>query len=260
MHSITFLGTGGGRFVLLSQRRYSGGLWLDLESTLILDPGPGALIRALQFKKDPGELDAVLVSHKHLDHYNDAELMVESMTHGMKKDRGCLVINKNTLGYISDYHKSVNLITPNAKEKFRIKDLKIQAIPTYNHANGIGFKFLSDKGTITCTSDTAYSEELIEYYKDSKILILNTIFPASKEIKTHLNTETAALIVEKARPELAIIQHFGLSMLNAGPEREAAWMENETGVKTIAARDGMTINLESMEPETKKGQLRLARF
>lgn len=259
MHSITFLGTGGGRFVLLSQRRFSGGLWLDLESKLILDPGPGALIRALQFKKDIGGLDAVLVSHKHLDHYNDAELMVESMTHGMKKNRGCLVINRDALDYISDYHKSVKLLVPDAGDRFRINDLKIQAIPTYNHADGIAFKFFSEEGTVTCTSDTEYSEELIDYYKNSKILVLNTIFPASKEIKTHLNTKTAARIVEKARPELAVIQHFGLSMLNAGPEKEAKWIEDETGIKTIAARDGMSIDLD-LTDTVIKGQVKLGEF
>ena len=261
MNSITFLGTGGGRFVLLSQRRYSGGLWLHLESTIILDPGPGALIRALQFKKDPKKLDAILVSHRHLDHYNDAELMVEAMTYGMKKDRGYLVINKDALGYISDYHKkSVRLIIPNAGEKFRINDLEILAIPTYRHEDGIGFKFFSKGGTITYTSDTGYSEELLDYYRDSRILILNTIFPASKEIETHLNTKTATMIVKEVKPELAIIQHFGMSMLNASPEREAKWMENETGVRTIAARDGMTIDLKNLMESKEEGQLKLDEF
>ena len=57
-NSITFLGTGGGRFVILSQRRYSGGLWLDFDGTqILLDPGPGALIRALQFHKDVSKLE-----------------------------------------------------------------------------------------------------------------------------------------------------------------------------------------------------------
>lgn len=261
MYSITFLGTGGGRFVLLSQRRFSGGIWLDLESTLLLDPGPGALIRALQFKKNPRKLDAVLVSHRHLDHYNDAELMVEAMTYGMKKDRGNLIINRNASEYISDYHKkSVRLIIPEAVEKFKVNDLEIQAIPTYKHEQGIGFKFFSKEGTITFSSDTAYSKELLHFYRNSKILILNTIFPASKEIEIHLNTKTSARIIEMAKPELGVIQHFGMTMLNAGPEREAKWIEKETGIRTIAARDGMTIDLKNLTELEEEKQLKLDRF
>jgi hypothetical protein len=32
--------------------------------------------------------------------------------------------------------------------------------------------------------------------------------------------------------------------LRAGEEKEAKWIEEQTGVKTIAAKDGMTIDLE----------------
>lgn len=247
MASITFLGTGGGRFVVLSQRRYSGGIWLDLGPRMVLDPGPGSLIRALSFGRNPAKLDAVIVSHRHIDHYNDAEIMLEAMTRGMKKKRGTLAINRDAAGYISDYHKEgVRLFMPEAGERFMINDLEVQAIPTAEHEGGLGFRFNSPLGTVTYASDTAYSEDLIKYYKDSRILILNTIFPASKEIEVHLNSRTAAEIIAKARPDLAVINHFGLTMLKAGPEKEAAWIQEKTGTRTIAARDGMEINLETL--------------
>ncbi|HEX54701.1 MAG: MBL fold metallo-hydrolase [Candidatus Altiarchaeales archaeon] len=260
MHSITFLGTGGGRFVLLSQRRYTGGIWFDLGVNMIIDPGPGALIRALQFGRNPSKLNAVFVSHRHLDHYNDAELMIEAMTHGLKKT-GILVINKNTLDYISEYHRnSISVIIPDIGEKFRIHDLEIQAIPTIRHENGIGFKFFTEEEIITYSSDTDYSPELIRYYKDSKILILNVISPDSKKTDKHLNTEKAIKIVKRVRPELTIIQHFGMRMLNANPNLEAMEITRETGVRTIAARDGMTIDLRDLEISEVDGQKRLFDF
>jgi len=261
MHSFTFLGTGGGRFVLLTQRRYSGGIWLDFEAKMILDPGPGALIRALQFGKKPNRLDAVLVSHRHLDHYNDAEVMIEAMTYGTKKKRGLLVINKNALEYISEYHQNaVKVLIPEPGEESKVNKLKIQAIPTFNHEDGIGFRFFTEKGIVTYTSDTGYSKELMEHYRGSRILILNVIFPNSKEIKTHMNTEKAIKIVREIKPELAVIQHFGVSMLNANPNREANFIEKKTGVKTIAARDGMTIDLENLDTIGQEKQLKLSGF
>ena len=145
MASITFLGTGGGRYVVLSQRRYSGGIWLELESRILVDPGPGALIRALQYKKKPNKLDAVFVSHRHLDHYSDAEVLIEALTEGTVKKRGFLVVEENTLSYISEYHRDlVEVIVPRAGQEFMIKDLRVQALPSYNHASSVGFKFFSE--------------------------------------------------------------------------------------------------------------------
>ncbi len=248
--SITFLGTGGGRFVILSQRRYSGGLWLNFNNTKILfDPGPGSLIRTLQFHKDPAKLDAVFVSHNHLDHYNDCELMIEGMTKGMKRTHGTLVTTNETLEYISDYHKGrVNVIVPKINEKFRIGNVLVVAIPTYKHP-GIGFKFFTNSGIVIFTADTGYSDELIKNYENAKVLILNVIFPRNKELETHLNTECAVRIIKKlkVKPELVIIQHFGIGMLNANPEREAEYIEKETGVRVIAAGDGMVLNVLGLE-------------
>ena len=69
--SIRFLGTGGARFVVAKQIRASGGMWLRFGATQVhVDPGPGALVRALGTipPQRPAELDAIVISHKHLDH------------------------------------------------------------------------------------------------------------------------------------------------------------------------------------------------
>ena len=48
MISVRFLGTGGARFVVAKQIRASGGMWMRFGETQIhIDPGPGALVRAL---------------------------------------------------------------------------------------------------------------------------------------------------------------------------------------------------------------------
>src|SRR5579875_3508447 len=93
MTAIRFLGTGGARFTVARQIRASGGMWMHFGSTQIhVDPGPGALVRALSVVPpcNPVELDAIVLSHKHLDHANDVNIMVEAMSQGGYRPRGTL--------------------------------------------------------------------------------------------------------------------------------------------------------------------------
>ncbi len=248
MGSVTFLGTGGGRFVLLTQKRFSGGLWMEFNGVrLSLDPGPGALVRALQFNLDPGLLDCVISSHKHLDHYNDVEVLVEAMTHGLNRRKGLLVLQKDVVEYISDYHCSaVETLVPEPGDTFKVKDLEVDVIPTSNHVGGLGFRFNTSEGAVTYSGDTGYDRDIVRHYKDSRLLILNTIFPSWRRAETHLNTDDAAEIAREARPDHLVITHFGVRMLEKGPEKEAARIQDETGVHTLAAEDGMALNLREL--------------
>jgi len=245
MTSITFLGTGGGRFTTLSQRRYTGGLWLESEETNIsIDPGPGALIRAIQFEKPLKTLDAVIVTHNHLEHYNDAELMIEGMTDHMSKNKGTLITNLETLSYISRYHQSmIDLEIVNAGDIGEIDSLKLEFLPTVKHDNAFGVRFTAPDGVITYTSDTGYSKNLAKSYRNSDILILNVLRPTEFRIEKHLCTEDAIKIINDAKPKKAVLTHFGLPMLNANPYRIANEITAETGIMTIAAKDGLSLSL-----------------
>ncbi len=244
MASVTFLGTGGGRYVMLSQARYSGGIWLDLGPQMILDPGPGALVRALEFGKDPSALDAVFVSHRHLDHYNDAEVMIEAMTEGGKTRKGSLVCPENMLEYVSDYHKaSTNVVAPRPFDEFVIGGVKVRALPTKDHVDGLGYSFTTREGVVVYAADTDFSERLTREYRGATVLILNVIFPAETEIHPHLNTDKAVEAVKIAQPDVCVITHFGTQMISADPNRQAAIIERKTGVRTIAAQDGQTLDV-----------------
>ena len=45
----------------------------------------------------------------------------------------------------------------------------------------------------------------------------------------------------KVQPKLAILTHMGMKMIAYPPEKKAAEIEEETGVKVVAATDGMRL-------------------
>jgi len=74
---IKFLGTAGARYAVTRQLRKSGGIWLSLDETqLLIDPGPGSLVRCLSSKPslNPIQLDGIVLSHRHIDHSNDINI------------------------------------------------------------------------------------------------------------------------------------------------------------------------------------------
>jgi phosphoribosyl 1,2-cyclic phosphodiesterase len=249
---IVFLGTGGGRWMTITQRLHTGGFRLHGDKNIHVDPGAGAVARANGRKISPLNTDALLISHCHPDHYTDAEVFIEAMTKGMTKKRGVVgaslsVLRGNKLlgPAISRYHR--NMIGEehvlSAWDKLKIGDIGVEAIPTrHSDPDGVGFKFYTDHGVITYTGDTEYYQKVSEDYKDTTLLIVNVIRPRKDCLRWHLCSEDVIKILDQVKPKTAIITHFGMKMLPLSRE-EAARIEAATGVRTIAARDGMRYTL-----------------
>jgi len=87
--NIIFLGTGGARLVVAKQLLATGGIWMNLNGTeILIDPGPGSLVQSTKRNLDAERLSAIILSHRHLDHSTDVNIMVEAMTGGGFKNGG----------------------------------------------------------------------------------------------------------------------------------------------------------------------------
>ena len=272
---ILFLGTGGGRFATITQKRRTAGIRILGEKlNLHLDPGPGALVYSVASGLSPEKINALLVSHCHPDHYTDAEVFIEAMTRGMTRKRGLLAASHSVLygnevcgPSISKYHQQMpeKVIEAKPGVKFQVGNLNV-AVTEARHSDPdtVGFRFeTEDVGDIAYTSDTEYFEGIGKYYKGVRLLILCVMRPAGKPWKGHMTTEDAIKIIEEARPENVIITHFGMQMIFRGPRNEARLIENKTGVPTIAANDGMHIKVSEQIEIVKareKAQLGLENF
>ncbi|MDR3291331.1 MAG: MBL fold metallo-hydrolase [Methanobrevibacter sp.] len=256
---LRFLGTGGGRFTTITQKRMTGGFRIDgfAGKNFHIDPGPGALVRSHEFGLDPSDLDILFVSHAHTDHYNDVEILIEAITEGMTKKKGLVIGSKTVFEgcmswgpCISKYHKSKPDLLMLFKDqtinfdKFSIKGTKT----SHGDPAGVGFQLNSNNLTISYTSDTGYFSDLYKYYKGTDILIASVLRPGKKSIKCHMSTDSFTDLVNEIKPKLAIMTHFGLKMIKANPEHEAKNIEKQTDVPTLAASDGMSVNIDDKNP------------
>jgi phosphoribosyl 1,2-cyclic phosphodiesterase len=246
---IKFFGTGGARFVASRQLRATGGLWLKYKETnLYIDPGPGAIvkIRESQERFEPADLDGIVLTHKHMDHSNDVNILIESMAEGGFKKRGTLFVPQDAVGEDPVVHMFVRnyldgIVSLKEKGQYSIKDISFSVPVRHRHpVETYGLIFHLNM-TIGLIADTRFFDELPDYYQVD-YLILNVLRSQpieNHEIIEHLAVGDAKMIINHVKPKAAILTHFGYKMIQEGPDAIAERLSDETGVKVIAARDGM---------------------
>jgi phosphoribosyl 1,2-cyclic phosphodiesterase len=270
---LTFLGTGGGRFTTITQKRRTAGIRIQYEKANIhLDPGPGALIHSLNAGLNPQKINTILISHSHPDHYNDAEILIEAMTHGTTTKRGTLATahsvlygNEQTETSISKYHQQMpeQVIDAKPGTAFNIQNLKITATKAkHTDPDAIGFRIKTPThGDIAYTSDTEYFADLSKPYTGTRVLILCVLRPTGSPWKGHMTTDDAIRIIEETKPEMAILTHFGIKMIMKSPANEAKLVQEKTGTPTTAATDGMHISIgDRIHVQTQEKQRDLTGF
>jgi ribonuclease BN (tRNA processing enzyme) len=99
-------------------------------------------------------------------------------------------------------------------------------------------------------ADTRYFEGLSEHYA-ADLLIINMVFTEPRPLIDHLAIPDAARLIKEIKPKIAILSHFGLHVWQAKPWKIAMDLTEQTGIKVIAARDGMKFDLAQLE-EVKK--------
>jgi phosphoribosyl 1,2-cyclic phosphodiesterase len=258
--SIKFLGTAGARFVMITQVRRSAGVLYSIGGfRLLVDPGPGCLVHCLKSrpKVDPAQLDAILLTHGHLDHAGDVNVMIEAMTEGGHNRRGTLFAPSDALEddpivmrYVRRYLGGIEVLGEGKSWRLA-PEVKLSTPVRHRHsAETYGFRLETPRLAISHVTDTFYFPELAERYAPCDVLVIHVVlYQVDEERKKriqHLDEADAARLIREIRPRVAIITHFGMNMLRAKPWEVAEKIADETGIEVQAARDGMAFDLESV--------------
>jgi len=207
MTKLTFLGTGGGRLVTLTQERSTGGMYLEDGKRIHIDPGPGSLGAMRRNGIDPTRTDAILISHCHPDHYSDAEILIEGMSVGKRGRRGTIIAplsvirGRGNIGpAISRYHReklrSVIVLSPG--DSYDLDGIVIRGSPSvHSDPSGIGFRIETSGGIYSYVADTELRDEIVQAHEGARVLVLAVTRPLKARIPGHLSTEDAAYFAGK---------------------------------------------------------------
>ncbi len=248
---LLFLGTSGARYATIKQLRRSTGIWIRFGKTnILIDPGPGTLINILNSKQglNPEELDAIILTHKHIDHSSDINIMIEAMTYGGKKKRGLLIAPKDAFGkqgvifsYLKKFPKKIILLKKSLRLK--IKELSLDIPSKLKHSvETYGIKFTFNKRKLSIISDTEFFPEISSLY-NANIVIINVVLEEDLPGVKHLSLNGAKKIIQKINAEKTILTHFGIHIIKNNPKFLEQKIKKEIKKDIIFAKDNLCLPL-----------------
>ena len=262
---LVILGSGGGRHHIRTQHRATGGFLLKFNGMQAhIDPGPGAIVRLNQYGEDPMKTKLFIITHAHVDHYNDISAIIESsreILHDKKYNyykKGILLTTPEVINLISDYHLNMleKVMRFKAGDTFNYNEVEIIGTRSVHSPNneGFGLKFILKDYSLAYTSDTKVFDGFSNQYSGVDILILNLLRPDSITCKRHVCTDEVIPYLNRIDPPLnsLIITHFGSYMdgprsnRNYVPSQVKKLKEKTNIDNIIAAEDGLKLNIDEL--------------
>jgi ribonuclease BN (tRNA processing enzyme) len=251
---------GSGTSIFHTQRT-SAGFWVETETaTLLLDCGTDAPHRAAAENLDLVNLDAIWISHLHLDHCAGLAPLLFGIKWmgGVEKRKkplkifGCEGI-QNGLRAIDESHRAKLFEQPFAIEfhEFAAGDgrrelpilegLSLKTISTPHRPESLALRLEDSKGvSLVYSSDTGYSQSLAEFAADVDLLVLECSFYRDKPSAKHLELAEAIRIAQQARPKMLLLAHLYPEWDGVDLNVEAREMWSG---RTIAAYDGLRLEI-----------------
>lgn len=262
---LVILGSGGGRHHIRTQHRATGGLLFKFDGVqCAIDPGPGAIVRMNQYCEDPVKTNLFIVTHFHIDHYNDLSTIIESsreILHDRNYNyfkKGILITTEETIEFVPKYHLNMleKVIPFKPGDKFNYKEAEIVGTKVVHSPNneGFGIRFNLKNYSLAYTSDTMVFDGFVEQFSGVNILVLNLLRPDSIICKRHLCTDEVIPYLNQINPSLdtLIITHFGSYMdgprskKNHVPSQVKKFEENTKIRNVIAAEDGLKLKINEL--------------
>ena len=242
---------------LISQKNYQlryGLSWLENgfvikkgQNVIAVDPGVNFVLRLTESRFDLSSITHIFISHLHLDHSADANVLMDFMIRAKATVK--IIAPKSVFDekVISDFHSGIKtgfpvnhsaIIIDENSEIELCDGYKMTFVPLYHSVECYGFKIKKDNESYTYISDTSYTKEVLinddkiipitaidryeedatsvskhisikEFLKDSNVLITNIdSFIYTKNSRTHLPLMDLLDILNENNIQKVILAHI----------------------------------------------------
>ncbi len=239
---LLFLGTGD---YANTGARANQAIWIQSNNTnVLLECGPTTLYRMQQERLNPDDLQAVLVTHFHADHFIGLVFLDLALTLDWNRHRTITYAGPKGLTdhFIEAYKICYGDFYPNyqfprnfeeyfPKQTYNLEGIKIFPIPMKHRKESLGYRIIIEDKIIAFTGDTAWHEDISSLSKDADILITECV-EYQKNAKNHLSYQELIENSSSLKAKKIVLTHVGKEIL-----------ENKNRIQWEVVEDGREIFL-----------------
>lgn len=227
------------------------------QGAVLLDFSVFTLGRLMAEKLDWANVDAIWISHFHLDHIGGLPAFLFGSRHAeeMKNRKKPLRIFGGTgleklLQGFDDLSKNklhdqpfpLEIVEVEPLEKFEIAPgIEAVAMVTPHTDESLAIHLRDrDGSTLVYTADTGFADTLASFARRVDLLVIESSYPKDKPKNTHLEFAEAMHVIRRAEPKRAVVTH--LYPLWDGIDLTAEAEKYSPPCEVIEARDGLRID------------------
>lgn len=202
---VKFLGTG---VAVHNNKKAQSGILVEDKSKILVDCGIGTFLRLEQAGVDVRDIDAILITHNHLDHNGDL-LAILKARWLLDADKIEIYGPKGTEQFLKDLLNAYKYLDGKVKyevfekENFQVNEFEIKAIKTY-HSIASQAYVVNDK--VVISGDTRAFKELMKV--DCDVLIHELSLPFGYEAKDHTTPENLFENLKYCKSEKIYLTHI----------------------------------------------------
>lgn len=222
---LTLLGTGS--FFIEAKKSASSFLLEISGKKILIDCGPGTLLRLAEHGLHPEELDYILITHFHADHTSDLyplfmRCRLDDFTPGIFPKFPTIWGPKGIYEFMSNCAINYRLLTFTNWEGMKVEEmlspkqvgeLKITPVSVSHNAFGVeagGQAYrLECKGKIIVFSgDTNRNTDIVQVAKDADIFVCDAAYQAGGSSPAHMDTKDVGEVCTEARVKKVVLTHI----------------------------------------------------
>lgn len=189
---------------------------------MLLDIGPGIMGQLLRLGIDPDEIDAIFLSHFHLDHcadlapflfaakYPEFTRRTKLTLYGGPGLRAWLAGVSKAFGHTIDLpEEAFECIELSGTGSVDLPGIQISHMPMAHKPESLGYRFTDARGfSLVYSGDTDVTEDLVLLAEDADILVCESAMPDGMKVPGHLTPSLAGDTARRAGVKHLVLTHL----------------------------------------------------